>query len=269
MREVILPKVNADINQGKNFATLRQIYHSLILAAWFKKNFRGSFYKSYIDKNKTEGIGLKDKNVKEKVYGLYTDAFQKGMYLITKQESDPGTGKRIRRRYFSGGVWFSNGDKSISSALTVNTETKAFDRFAAGPEVAVKIKLVTGLNNSASPSAGTGMERRTFVTGLGALAGLFAVSRSKIAQAATAANKLGNLYPTLAEQTRNLHPMMIKEITALNFYSPQEAEDIFRMLREWQDTPGKSTLARWERELADAKRENADDPEKSLKLKSE
>ena len=38
MHEVILPVIEEEVNHGKNFRYLRQIYNSLILATWFKRN---------------------------------------------------------------------------------------------------------------------------------------------------------------------------------------------------------------------------------------
>ena len=103
MREFILPKINEDVNKGRNFATLRQIYHSLILAGWFKKKFKESLYNYYIDKGKITGIDLEDKNVKEKIYNLYLEAFKQGLYNYIKTDEEPATRKQIKRRYYSGG----------------------------------------------------------------------------------------------------------------------------------------------------------------------
>jgi hypothetical protein len=104
MREVVVPKITEDVNSGKNFVTLRQVYHSLILAKWFKEKFKESFYKHYINQNKTNGIDLADKDAKEKIYNLYCDAFKKGLYDVIKQAPDPATKRIIKHRYFSGGI---------------------------------------------------------------------------------------------------------------------------------------------------------------------
>ena len=37
MKEIILPAITQDINTSPRYAPLRQIYHSLILAEWFKR----------------------------------------------------------------------------------------------------------------------------------------------------------------------------------------------------------------------------------------
>ena len=122
----ILPAITQEVNQGQNFATLRQIYNALMLAVWFKEKFKQSFYKSYIDQKKISGIDLSDKTAKEKIYNLYVEAFKNGAYNYVKRETTwsrgqagtgtgspafrrgsvyvPGTGKVTRRQYFSGGV---------------------------------------------------------------------------------------------------------------------------------------------------------------------
>ena len=115
MKEVVLPKISRDVNSGANFAQLRQIYYSLILAAWFKKRFRESFYRAYIDKNKVSGIDLRDKNVKQKIYRQYLAAFKQGLYDYTKREYDQFSKKTVNRRYYSGGMVFSGLSAGLGS----------------------------------------------------------------------------------------------------------------------------------------------------------
>lgn len=104
MREVVLPKIKEEVNNGKHFAQLRQVYNSLVLAMWFKQKFKDSFYKHYFDQAKTEGIDLEDKQVKQKIYNLYVEAFQKGVYNCIEKVYDPQSKRNIKRRYFSGGM---------------------------------------------------------------------------------------------------------------------------------------------------------------------
>jgi hypothetical protein len=158
MREIILPKVNIDVNQGRNFAMLRQIYHSLVLAAWFKKKLKESFYKNYIDKNKTAGIDLKEKGAKDKIYNLYVEAFKKGMYSIIKPETDPATKKRVRRRYFSGGVLLG-GSSAISSAMKIDSTNRIMPN-VIGRLVGVITNLLTSPSDEPTSSGNIGGCRR-------------------------------------------------------------------------------------------------------------
>ena len=48
------PSSNKEVNEGKNFATLRQVYYSLILAVWFKKRMKESLLgRKYMDQKKS------------------------------------------------------------------------------------------------------------------------------------------------------------------------------------------------------------------------
>lgn len=109
VREVLIPEIEKEVNQGKNFINLRQIYYSMILAAWYKKNLKESLLgQVYINQNKIKGVESRDMDAKQKIYEQYLAAFKKGVYDYIKEESDPQSGKAIERRYISGGVTAAN-----------------------------------------------------------------------------------------------------------------------------------------------------------------
>jgi hypothetical protein len=125
IRQIILPILEKEINEGSNFSTLRQIYHSLILATWYKKKIKKSLLaKQYTDQNKVAGLQYKSSVIarseatkqssdQESIYQQYLQSFKKGAYSFIKEESDPVTGQAIRRKYFSGGA-----KMDISLAMT-------------------------------------------------------------------------------------------------------------------------------------------------------
>ncbi|MCR4337051.1 MAG: hypothetical protein NUV91_04510, partial [Candidatus Omnitrophica bacterium] len=105
LREIILPAIEEEVNHGKNFTPLRQIYHSAILAKWYKQKLQESLLNQvYSDKNKTLGIDVNDKKIKEKIYQQYLEAFKRGAYNYIREEYDPTTQQMIPRKYFSGGA---------------------------------------------------------------------------------------------------------------------------------------------------------------------
>jgi len=118
VREIIIPELTKEINEGKNFAQLRQVYNSLILAAWYKKKIKDSILAQvYADKNKIAGTEYTQSvipamptqnpvNDVELIYQRYLQAFKKGAYNYIKEEVDPITGTSAPRKYFSGGVKF-------------------------------------------------------------------------------------------------------------------------------------------------------------------
>ncbi|MFH1768055.1 MAG: hypothetical protein ABH858_02700, partial [Candidatus Omnitrophota bacterium] len=127
-KEVVLPVIEDEVNYGKNFAILRQIFRSVILAAWFKTRLRESIEQKikdnrkqktdsqenipilqriFVDKKKIKGIEVDDEEVKEKIYNQYLEAYKKGVYNYVKKDYDPSSGRYIKRQYYSGGInWF-------------------------------------------------------------------------------------------------------------------------------------------------------------------
>ena len=112
LKETLLSQIEWDINHGEHFNRLRQLYSSFVLAAWFKHKMQDTIFQYYIDHNKVKGIDLSDKSAKEKIYNLYTSAFNKGVYSYVKREFDQNSRKIMRRQYFSGGIAIST-DEAI------------------------------------------------------------------------------------------------------------------------------------------------------------
>ncbi len=116
-REMILPKLVEEVNTGKNFSPTRQVYQSVVLAAWYKKTLKDSLLgRIYADKSKVLGVETDDKDIKQKIYDQYIEAFKKGAYNIIKEEGG-SDGDLIPRKYFSGGLELG---LNASSALTVS-----------------------------------------------------------------------------------------------------------------------------------------------------
>ena len=111
-REHILPEVARDVNHGRNFNELRQIYHAVILATWYRRHLRQSLFgQMYVGREKTDGVDIADRTAKEKIYEQYLKAIKRGVYDYIKEDFDPVTQGIIARRYFSGGIMFSNLDR--------------------------------------------------------------------------------------------------------------------------------------------------------------
>ncbi len=105
MKQIILPQIEHEVNNGQHFAQLRQIYNALILATWYKNNLKDSILnKIYSDKRATAGVDINDKDEKQKIYNQYLEAFKTGVYNYIKEEYDPNTQQVMPRKYFSGGM---------------------------------------------------------------------------------------------------------------------------------------------------------------------
>jgi len=105
VREVVIPELNKEVNDGANFAQLRQVYNSLILATWYKRKIKDSIINQvYGDKNKTAGVDYKNSINVALIYQRYLQAFKKGVYNYIKEEYDPSTQETLPKKYFSGGA---------------------------------------------------------------------------------------------------------------------------------------------------------------------
>ena len=104
VRDIVLPEIEKEVNEGKNFAQLRQVYNSLLLATWFKVNLKENILNQvYSNQNKILGVDVKDKADKDKIYDRYLAAFREGVFNYIKEDVDEATKEVIPRKYFSGG----------------------------------------------------------------------------------------------------------------------------------------------------------------------
>ncbi|MBF0619687.1 MAG: methyltransferase [Candidatus Omnitrophica bacterium] len=119
LRTIVIPVLEQEVNKGANFVKLRQVYNSLILAAWYKKKIKDSLLsKVYVDQKKVQGVNINDPQAAEKIWSQYVAAFKKGVVGLIREEKDAVSGEVIPRKYFSGGILLQLGAK-IESAQSV------------------------------------------------------------------------------------------------------------------------------------------------------
>jgi hypothetical protein len=105
MKEIIIPAIEEEVNHGENFAVLRSVFHSLILAQWYKETIEQSLLNAvYVDQNKITGIDIEERDIKDKIYQQYIDAYRRGVYDYIREEYDPMTQEIVPKKYFSGGI---------------------------------------------------------------------------------------------------------------------------------------------------------------------
>ena len=134
MRNIIVPLIEKEVNTGKHFAHLRQVYRAIILAGWFKKKLKDTILTQvYFDQKKIKGAENNDPALKEKIYNEYVKAFNQGVYNVIKKESVGANNhspvrKITKRQYFSGGAAFDEGVISAADhaepAASNNTDAK-------------------------------------------------------------------------------------------------------------------------------------------------
>src|SRR3989339_30863 len=138
IRELILPKLTQKVNSSKDYANLRQVYFSLILARWFKETYKGRFsggnsllertvpMTKLIDSGDLTNLTSQQAWDKTTYFNAYQKSFQEGEYNLSEPVYTP-TGQVIRR-YMSGGIGnllpeaekirngFAGGDENIAGS---------------------------------------------------------------------------------------------------------------------------------------------------------
>ncbi|MDE2009800.1 MAG: hypothetical protein KGJ09_06935 [Candidatus Omnitrophica bacterium] len=134
VREVVIPELTREVNEDKNFALLRQVYNSLILATWYKKKIKDSLLaRVYEDKNKVAGVNVNDPQEKEKIYQRYLEAFKKGVYNYIQEDVDPVTHAELPRKYFSGGVVLDLEETNVNAGNVLQMVHRVPDAAMLGP----------------------------------------------------------------------------------------------------------------------------------------
>jgi len=104
IRQIVLPEIEKEVNDGKNFATLRQIFYAQALAVWFKHNLKQALLnRVYANKGTVKGIDQNNPSTNEAIYKQYLRAYKKGVFNYIKEDIDPITQETLPRKYFSGG----------------------------------------------------------------------------------------------------------------------------------------------------------------------
>lgn len=128
VREIIVPLIEKEVNEGESFAQVRQAYSAMIMATWFKKTLKQSLLgQAYADKNRLAGVENNDPNAKEKIYRQYLEAYKIGVFNYIKEEIDPLTDELLPRKYFSGGI-VSISDSSMEVASEPEAGVKVEER---------------------------------------------------------------------------------------------------------------------------------------------
>ncbi|MGE0268256.1 MAG: PfkB family carbohydrate kinase [Candidatus Omnitrophota bacterium] len=162
VREILIPAIEREVNEGETFANLRQIFHSLILAAWYKQNLKESFLgEFYIDQGKTKGIETDDEQVNQKIYDQYIMAFKKGVYNYIREDVDPGTNNTIPRKYFSGGVDYAQLSQDIRETGVDPVTTQ----FSGAKRVRVSLDGIDQNGRKVDISAITGLTKPIITDG--------------------------------------------------------------------------------------------------------
>lgn len=151
-KKCLLPIIQWQVNNAKDFSPLRQLYYSLILAKYFKNLIINNQHNlaadwqilsNYMDSQGIRSIRLSEANIKDIIYNAYLKNFKDGAFNYND--------KRQGYKYFSGGIKVTNNwkleEKEVSSqelkSCILNPKIKqveaTFDKAnQPGPEIAFR-----------------------------------------------------------------------------------------------------------------------------------
>jgi|GEM_PF-1418281 len=142
MREIIIPAIQKEVNEGKNFAPLRQIHNSMLLAAWYKRALKESILtRVYGDQAKVKGVD-QDPKANQEIFNQYLAAFKKGVFNMIKEDVDRFSQEVVPRKYFSGGN-HSMGYALAHAQVTLQRAPDSRQTQDAAGEVEASSDLVT------------------------------------------------------------------------------------------------------------------------------
>jgi len=109
VRQIILPAIENEVNQGQNFAPLRQMFYSLILASWYKMALKDALLTQVYGNQSKVKVGINQSNpgANDKIFDRYLQAYKKGVFNFIKSDLDQSTHQMMPRKYFSGGESFA------------------------------------------------------------------------------------------------------------------------------------------------------------------
>jgi hypothetical protein len=147
LKSIIIPAIEKEVNEGKNFAPLRQVYQALILATWYKKALKDSLLgQVYADRNKLAGVDTVDSADAARIYDRYLEAYRKGVFNYIREETDAATQEIVPRKYFSGGFDAAQ----LGRRMEVRHMQGPLDAAQVGEAFQVSVALVTPASRDAA-----------------------------------------------------------------------------------------------------------------------
>ncbi|MBI4708181.1 MAG: M48 family metalloprotease, partial [Candidatus Omnitrophica bacterium] len=181
LKELIIPKLTKEVNSSKRYASLRQVYYSLIFAQWFKARFKQQGLSpkgtvpDLIDSKNLSNLTSKTPWNKQDYFNQYQQSFTKGEYN-TKETVYTPSGQVIRS-YMSGGVALQQITSSAiqsnnnilpvtdyTESLQVNLGNSPFEtKISVGSPITGDRRPVTGDTNATAPEAASSAVKKKTV----------------------------------------------------------------------------------------------------------
>jgi len=121
--QVLLPELEAELNDGRHFAITRQAFNALILARWFKLKVNDTILRETVCPELVPKMLVED-DFAGAVYKQYLESYNLGVMNYIREDTDPVTQQTIPRRYFSGGYIL----RALKDLLAVDSSPVSLER---------------------------------------------------------------------------------------------------------------------------------------------
>lgn len=139
---LLLPTIERELNEGRSFAPLRQIYSALIIANWFKQTLcENQVTRQLADCFRVAGLRLGDDSAQARVYELYRDAAHRGVFSYIKSWVDPHSGESWVSKMHGGG-FSARGVRALSAGRPGERPTFSRQEMAGGRFYLARTRLV-------------------------------------------------------------------------------------------------------------------------------
>ncbi|MCX5712678.1 MAG: hypothetical protein NTY47_06405, partial [Candidatus Omnitrophica bacterium] len=173
IKELIIPKITREVNTSKKYASLRQVYYSLILAQWFKTRHASSLQgastagnpslrgraaseaiPNLINSHNLLGLASKELWSKNTYFDQYQKSFKNGEYNIQEPVQTP-YGQTVRS-YFSGGADLNLGPMPVQGSTIRNPRGGCIISIAAATDRIIELsrrvkKYIVAMRSRGNP----------------------------------------------------------------------------------------------------------------------
>jgi len=102
IRQIILPQIEKEVNNGQNFVPLRQMFYAMVLASWYKMALKDAILTEiYGNQSKVKvGINQTDTRANEEIYQRYLRAIKRACLIILKKMLTTPTNREFQEIFF-------------------------------------------------------------------------------------------------------------------------------------------------------------------------
>ena len=107
--DVLIPVVEKEVNEGRQFAVIRQIYQCFVLATWYKETLQDNIMtRFYADQYKISGQQFESGTSfsVEDIHARYVQSLADPVYHLTSKMDDPVSGGVMYHQVSGGGILF-------------------------------------------------------------------------------------------------------------------------------------------------------------------